>query len=202
MSAKRVLDLVLTIPGLIVLSPFLLVIMILIKLSSPGPVFFCQERVGRYGKIFKIFKFRTMITNAESYGKQITVGDDFRITKIGRILRKYKIDELPQLINVIRGEMSLVGPRPEVPRYVAEYPESLKEVILSIPPGITDYASIEYKEESKLLSLSENPEETYIKDILPIKCNYYIKYVKEKSIWLDLKLIFLTVREIFKIGNS
>ncbi len=139
MLAKRCFDLVFTIPGLISLTPVFFFISLWIKSDSSGPIFFRQERVGLGGDSFRIYKFRTMIIDAEKKGKQITVGADCRITNSGRFLRKYKLDELPQLLNVIKGEMSLVGPRPEVPRYVAEYSQEIRDIVLSVPPGITDY---------------------------------------------------------------
>ena len=198
MLGKRCFDLCLTLPGLILLAPLFLVIMIWIKLSSTGPVFFRQDRVGRCGVCFQIYKFRTMVVDAEKMGSQITVGADKRITKCGSFLRKYKLDELPQLINVLKGEMSLVGPRPEVPRYVAEYPETIRQIVLSVPPGITDLASIEFVDESTLLGNAGDPEKTYIEEIMPIKLGYYLKYVQERNLLLDFKLIIRTVLKIVR----
>lgn len=192
MIAKRIFDLVFTIPGIFVLLPVFFTISIWIKLDSLGPVFFRQVRVGQHGKKFKIFKFRTMIVDAESYGAQITIGQDQRITRSGEFLRKYKLDELPQLINVLTGDMSLVGPRPEVPRYVAEYPAAVRETVLSVPPGITDYASIEYKNENEVLGRACDPEKAYIEEVLPIKLKYYIQYVKTRNLWIDFLLIIRT----------
>lgn len=194
--AKRLFDFTLAAIGLLVLSPLLVVVALWIKADSAGPVFFRQERVGRYGRLFRIHKFRTMSARAEATGPQITIGEDKRITSFGRILRRYKLDELPQLIDVLVGNMSLVGPRPEVPRYVARYPEDVKTIVLSVRPGITDLASIEFRDESNLLGASENPEQDYVEKILPIKLAYYRRYVTERSFWLDLQLIFLTVRMI------
>ncbi len=188
---KRVFDFIASLLGLIVLSPLFLVVAILIKLDDGGSVFFRQTRVGQYGKPFKIYKFRTMVENAEKLGAQVTKGDDPRITRVGRFLRKYKLDELPQLINVLKGEMSLVGPRPEVPKFVKLFEEDYKE-ILQVKPGITDYASLEFKDESELLKGAENPEEVYI-EILPKKIEYYKRYLKEISFTTDLKLIFKTI---------
>jgi len=196
MLAKRCFDLFFTIPGMIVLLPIFVAISILIKFDTPGPVFFRQERVGRFGVPFRIYKFRTMIVEAEKIGKQITVGDDQRITQSGRFLRKYKLDELPQLINVLMGDMSLVGPRPEVPRYVAEYPEDIRRIVLSVPPGITDFASIEYKDENTILAQSANPEAAYIHEVLPHKLEYCRRYVQQRSLWLDLVLVLRTLRAI------
>ena len=162
---KRIFDIVCSGLGLIILSPFLLFVAIRIKMGSDGPVFFKQIRVGEKGREFKILKFRTMVVDAEKLGRQITVGNDNRITKIGAFLRKYKIDELPQLINVFKGDMSLVGPRPEVPRYVNMYTEEQRRV-LDVKPGITDLASIRYRDENELLGKAENPDEFYINTIM------------------------------------
>lgn len=194
---KRLFDLILSAIGLCLLFPLFLIIAVWIKLDSQGPVFFRQERVGKKGVPFKIHKFRTMTTNAEKVGLQITVGQDARITKSGAFLRKYKIDELPQLIDVFVGSMSLVGPRPEVPKYVNCYPSDIKEKALSVRPGITDWASIKFKDENRILSESKDPEKDYIEKILPIKLNYQIQYVENASLTEDLKLIFLTIKEIF-----
>lgn len=196
MLVKRCFDLSFTIPGVLILMPVFLFIAIWIKIDSAGPVFFRQERVGLMGIPFRIFKFRTMIVDAEKLGKQITVGADRRITRSGNFLRKYKLDELPQIINVLIGEMSLVGPRPEVPRYVKEYPEDIREIVLSVPPGITDYASIEYKDENAVLGIASDPERAYIEEILPIKLKYYTQYVKERSVWFDFILIVRTLLAI------
>ena len=196
MIAKRLFDLFFTIPGLIALCPVFVVISVLIKMDSKGPVFFRQTRVGRDGRLFEIFKFRTMIVDAESKGLQLTSGDDSRVTAVGRKLRKYKLDELPQLLNVLKGEMSLVGPRPEVPKYVAYYPEAVRKVVLSVPPGITDKASIEYIEESRLMSESRDPEKTYVEKILPDKLKYYQEYVENRSLLMDIKIILGTLKEI------
>lgn len=196
MIAKRLFDLVFTIPGLLLISPVFIVIAIWIKADSTGPVFFRQERVGRYGKTFRIFKFRTMCLDAEAKGRQITVGEDPRITASGRFLRKYKLDELPQLLNVITGDMSLVGPRPEVPRYVALYPTNVRETILSVPPGITDYASIEYKDENAILGNAVDPDKAYIEEVMPVKLSYCQRYVAERTLWLDFVLIMKTLKAI------
>ena len=196
MIVKRLLDLSFSILGLLLFAPLFLLISILIKLSSPGPVFFRQERVGRFGKPFRIIKFRTMYQDAEGTGRQITVGDDPRITRAGRFLREYKLDELPQLLNVILGELSLVGPRPEVPRYVALYPEAVRELVLSVPPGITDYASIKYRDENTILGRAANPDKAYIEEIMPAKLLCYQRYVAERCLLLDIKLIFATLTAI------
>ena len=192
MLIKRVFDFIAALAGLIFLAPLFLIVACWIKLDSDGPVFFRQQRVGRYGVPFYIFKFRTMAVDTESKS-QITVGNDARITGAGNFLRRYKIDELPQLINVLSGEMSLVGPRPEVPRYVACYPQDIREIVLSVTPGITDWAAIKYKDESNLLSLANNSEQTYIEVILPAKLEYYVRYVKERNFLTDLRIICSTL---------
>jgi len=171
-------------------------IAILIKLDSKGPVFFKQVRVTKNGREFKIFKYRTMKVGSDKYS-QITVGKDDRITKIGMFLRTYKLDEIPQLINVLLGDMSLVGPRPEVPKYVALYTEEQKE-ILKVRAGITDYASIEFSDENNLLSSEEEPEKAYIEKIMPKKIELNKKYLSEISILTDIKIILLTIKKILK----
>jgi len=196
MIAKRLFDLFFSLSGLLILAPVFSIVAIWIKLDSPGPVLFRQVRVGRFGKLFRIFKFRTMCVNAEEKGRQITVGEDPRITRSGRFLRRNKLDELPQLLNVVKGEMSLVGPRPEVPRYVEFYPERLRSIILSVQPGITDFASIEYKEENALLGQAKDPDRVYITEVMPIKLRYYERYVEERSLCLDAKLIIKTLRAL------
>ncbi len=198
MIAKRIFDLIFVIPGLLILFPVFVFVAFWIKNDSRGPVFFRQDRVGKTGKLFLIFKFRTMVADAESLGHKITVGKDPRITRSGIFLRKYKLDELPQLINVLQGEMSLVGPRPEVPEYVAYWPVDMYKLILSVPPGITDYASIEFRNENELLEDVANPVETYVKEIMPIKLGYYERYVRERSILLDFWLVLRTVAAIFR----
>jgi lipopolysaccharide/colanic/teichoic acid biosynthesis glycosyltransferase len=195
MAAKRLFDLFFVILGLIILSPILLLIAIWVKLDSRGTVFFQQTRVGQHGKLFKIIKFRTMSMSNE--GLKLTIGQDRRITRSGYFLRKYKLDELPQLFNVLKGEMSLVGPRPEVPEYVAYYPDGIRDIVLSVPVGITDNASIEFKDESELLATSHQPEMDYIQKILPIKLAYHQQYVNERSLMLDFSLIIKTLTRVF-----
>lgn len=190
--AKRCFDWLASSFGLLILSPFLIFLAFWIKMDSKGPVFFRQERVGRYGKTFRIHKFRTMVTDAEKRGLQITVGADVRVTKIGNFLRKYKIDELPQLIDVWVGHMSLVGPRPEVPRYVSCYPENLRNVVLAVRPGITDRASIEFKDENEILGKAAEPNKAYIEEVLPIKLKYYVEYVENRTFFGDIIIIFRT----------
>lgn len=196
MRAKRLFDLAFALPGMLFLSPFFLLIAIWIKVDSDGPVFFRQKRVGLNERMFHIIKFRTMCLDAEARGRQITVGNDPRITNSGRFLRKFKLDELPQLLNVIAGEMSLVGPRPEVPRYVSLYPFEVRKRVLSVRPGITDFASIEYKDENAVLGRSADPDKAYIEEIMPIKLKYYERYVAERSLWVDFKLIIATLRAL------
>ncbi|MBR9922132.1 MAG: sugar transferase [Bacteroidetes bacterium] len=180
---------------LVFLSPILGCIAILIKLDSKGPVIYRQTRVGRYGVPFQLLKFRSMYTDIDSR-RQITVGDrDPRITKVGYYLRKFKLDELPQLWNILRGEMSVVGPRPEVPKYVELYTERQRNV-LWVRPGLTDYASIRYFKEAELLAQSQDPEKTYIEEIMPAKLELNLKYIEEKSFLIDLKIILQTIGKI------
>ena len=193
---KRIFDITLSLFGLIILLPFMLIIAILIKIDSKGPVFFKQIRVTKNGKEFKIFKYRTMRVGSDKYS-QITVGKDGRITKLGSFLRKYKLDEIPQLINVLIGDMSLVGPRPEVPKYVALYTDEQKE-ILKVRAGITDYASIEFSDENDLLASEEDPEKAYIEKIMPKKIELNKKYLSKISILTDIKIILLTIKKILK----
>ena len=196
MWQKRIFDLVFVIPGIVFLLPVMIVIAILIRIDSRGPALFRQVRVGLHGKQFRVLKFRTMVVDADIKGSKITVGCDPRITGIGKWLRKYKLDELPQLFNVLKGEMSLVGPRPEVPEYMEFYPNNDRNVVLSVPPGITDMASIEFRNENELLSNAVDPHKEYREVILPVKIEYYKKYVREHSLLLDLTLILKTIRSI------
>jgi len=189
---KRLFDILCSFLGLIILSPFLLIFAIIIKCDSKGHVLFKQVRVGRRGKTFKIWKFRTMVENAEAKGLQISSSDDVRITRSGKWLRRTKIDELPQLFNVLFGQMSLVGPRPEVPKYVEMYTEEQREV-LKVRPGITDLASIEYRHENDIMAQAEDKEATYINEIMPAKLELNKKYIEKITFWRDLKLIFKTV---------
>jgi lipopolysaccharide/colanic/teichoic acid biosynthesis glycosyltransferase len=199
---KRIFDLVAAGAGLILLAPLFALVALWIRLDSPGPVFFRQQRVGRLGVHFDIFKFRTMASSADAEAEaQLTIGRDRRITKAGKWLRYYKIDELPQLINVVRGEMSLVGPRPEVPRYVAYYPEAVREIVLSVAPGITDWASILYKDENAILGRSADPEKAYRETVLPAKLEYCVRYVRERTFWSDLQIIFTTLRALLRSGS-
>ena len=174
----------------------MIIIVILIKLDSKGPIFFKQVRVTKNGREFKIFKYRTMRVGSDKYS-QITVGKDSRITKVGDFLRKYKLDEIPQLINVLIGDMSLVGPRPEVPKYVALYTEKQRE-ILKVRAGITDYASIEFSNENDILANETDPEKAYIEKIMPRKIELNKKYLSEISVMTDIKIILLTIKKILK----
>jgi lipopolysaccharide/colanic/teichoic acid biosynthesis glycosyltransferase len=193
---KRLLDILFCLPMCIVLSPLFLFIALFIKLGSKGPVFYLQERIGINSTPFNIFKFRTMHLNADKKGLLTVGGRDPRVTRVGYFLRKYKLDELPQLFNVVLGEMSLVGPRPEVKRYVEMYSVEQKKV-LEVKPGITDYASIEYSNENELLGKAKDPEKMYVEEIMPAKLKLNLKYVKEQSFLVDLKIIFRTAIKIF-----
>lgn len=178
--------------GLLILWPVFLAVAFLCKLEDRGPVFFRQERIGWKGKSFRIWKFRTMVIDAEHQGPSLTVGKDPRITRIGHWLRHSKLDELPQLINVLLGEMSLVGPRPEVPFYVRKYSEEQRRV-LDLRPGITDLASLKYRRESELLKVSEDPERTYIEEIMPEKIQINLRYAAQASLIQDFKVILMTL---------
>ncbi|HNR73215.1 MAG TPA: sugar transferase [Cyclobacteriaceae bacterium] len=189
---KRSVDFVFALLGLIILFPFFLVIGIWIKLDSTGPVFYLQERVGKNRKLFKLFKFRTMHTNADKL-TAITVGArDPRITSLGYYLRKYKVDELPQLINVFNGTMSLVGPRPELEKFVKLYNAEQLNVI-TVKPGITDYASIEFRNENEMLEGKDDPIDFYIREIMPVKLKLNLRYIEDHSLWVDLKIILKTI---------
>jgi len=194
---KRLFDLVVAGMGLLLLSPLLLVIALWIKLDSPGPVFFRQQRVGRFGALFRIHKFRSMSGDAPLAGPQLTVGADPRITRAGAFLRRSKLDELPQLIDVLAGTMSLVGPRPEVPRYVAMYPAELRAKVLSVRPGITDPASIAYRDENTLLAGAADPERVYVEQVMPAKLRFAAQYVDRMSLWNDVRLIGVTLRSLW-----
>ncbi|MGL4599225.1 MAG: sugar transferase [Bacteroidia bacterium] len=194
---KRTFDIVAATIGLIILFPFLLMIAIAIKCDSRGSIFYRQMRVGIHGTDFSILKFRTMRPNSDKQGLLTVGGRDPRVTSIGYFLRKYKLDEFPQLINVLIGDMSIVGPRPEVRKYVNLYTEQEK-IVLSIRPGITDYASIEYSDENELLKQASDPEEAYIQKIMPAKLELNLKYIREKKIATDLKIIAMTFAKILK----
>lgn len=194
---KRIFDIFFSFIGLVILLPFFIIIGLLIVIDSPGGVFYKQARVGKNSIDFYLFKFRSMRTGADKKGLLTVGGHDSRITTMGYFIRKYKIDELPQLLNVFLGDMSLVGPRPEVRKYVDLYNEKQKEV-LSVKPGITDYASIEYSNENELLGKAENPEKVYIDEIMPAKLKLNLKYIAEQGIITDLKIIIKTIGKIIK----
>ena len=191
----RLLDMVASACGLMVLSPLFLILAIWIKLDSKGPVFYKQVRVGKDGVDFHLYKFRSMRVGADKKGLITVGGKDNRITQVGYFIRKYKLDELPQLLNVLKGDMSLVGPRPEVRKYVDLYTEEQRKV-LSVRPGITDYASIEYVDENEILGKAEDPDRTYIEVIMPDKIKYNMKYINNCSVYEYLKVIFLTFKSI------
>ena len=192
LAAKRAMDIVVSAAALCVLWPVLALIALAIVVDDPGPVFYRQVRVGRGGRTFRIFKFRTMVVDADRKGLSITVGRDSRITRVGAFLRRTKLDELAQLLNVLCGQMSFVGPRPEVPRYVELYTPYQRQVLL-VRPGITDYASIAYRNENDLLAGADDPERLYIETIMPDKIELNMKYLREISPLTDVRLILRTV---------
>ena len=193
----RFFDFILSLVGLVVLAPIFIVLAIWIKIDSKGPVFYKQVRVGQNSIDFGLFKFRSMVVDADKKGLITVGGRDPRITRSGYFIRKYKLDELPQLINVLVGDMSLVGPRPEVRKYVDLYTDEQQKV-LSVKPGITDYASIEYVDENEILGKSSDPEKTYIEEIMPEKIKYNMKYISNKSLFEYFKIILLTVLKIVR----
>ncbi len=197
---KRTFDIGVSFVGLILLSPLMLLAALAIKLDSPGPIFFRQERIGRGFRPFFIFKFRTMVQDPFGRGQFITVGDDPRITRAGRFLRKTKIDELPQLINVLKGDMTFVGPRPEVPQYVELFRHDYEE-ILKVRPGITDLASIKYRDEAAVLARYQNPEEEYLRRVLPEKIRLGREYIRQSSLLFDVTLIFKTLRKVIEVKH-
>ena len=194
---KRLVDLLLSLFLLVVLSPVMVIIAVCIKCSSKGPVLFKQTRVTKYYRRFKIYKFRTMVVDAEKIGTQVTTENDSRVTKIGKFLRKFRLDELPQLLNILKGDMAFVGTRPEVPRYVQQYSEQMYATLL-MPAGLTSLASINFKDEDKLLKNKENTDEVYIKKILPKKMEYNLEYIENFNFWYDWKLMFNTVLAVLK----
>lgn len=197
---KRVFDFIMSIILLIILSPIFILLIIVIKLDSKGPVFFRQERVTQYAKKFYIFKFRTMVDNAEKIGTQVTVDNDTRITKVGSVIRKYRLDEIPQLLNILMGDMSFVGTRPEVEKYVEQYTEEMMATLL-LPAGVTSLASIKYKDEANLLSKSDDVDKTYINNILPSKMEYNLQAIKEFNFINEIKLMFMTVAAVLGIAK-
>ena len=188
---KRIFDFTAALVGLVFLSPIFLAIAVWIKFDSRSPIFLLQQRVGKHGALFDIVKFRSM--KHEPQEALLTLGHDRRVTQAGKFLRRHKLDEFPQLFNVLTGTMSLVGPRPEVQRYVDCYPPDVREVVLSVAPGITDWASIYYKEENSLLNRATNPEQAYLANILPAKLKYNLRYVHERTFWNDVQIIFSTL---------
>ena len=196
---KRFFDVVSASCGVLLLTPLLLLIAFAVRLDSSGPAIFRQTRVGRHGRAFELFKFRSMRSTSESVGPLITSKGDVRITRVGALLRATKLDELPQLWNVMRGDMSLVGPRPEVPRYVALYPANMRDLVLSVRPGITDQAAIEFRNESELLAAAADPEVYYVTQILPRKLELYAQYAQRHSVVGDIRII---LRTILHIANS
>jgi lipopolysaccharide/colanic/teichoic acid biosynthesis glycosyltransferase len=198
LDMKRIIDLIISFFGLIVLSPLLLILVIAIKLESPGPVFYRGVRVGRNGKPFRIFKFRSMVENADKLGADSTSANDMRVTRVGHFIRKFKLDEFSQIINVLLGDMSLVGPRPEVQKFVDMYTEEEKQ-ILTVRPGITDWASIKFHNEGEIIEASgiRDADEAYALLIRPEKLRLQLEYVKNNNIWIDLKIIFITLIRIF-----
>lgn len=199
--AKRLFDVVVSALMLLILSPVFLILAVAIKLDSPGPVFYRQERVTQYGKTFRIFKFRTMVSNADQIGTQVTVKDDSRITRMGRMIRKCRLDEISQLIDILRGTMTFVGTRPEVPKYVAAYTPEMMATLL-LPAGVTSLASIMYKDEDELLSGAEDVDKIYVERVLPGKMRYNLKAMKKFSFWSDIRVMIKTVLAVMGKGGD
>lgn len=198
---KRIFDIIVSTMMLIIVSPVFLVLAIAIKLDSPGPVFYRQARVTQYGKNFQIFKFRTMVSGADKIGTQVTVGNDGRITRVGRVIRNCRLDEIGQLLNILAGSMTFVGTRPEVPKYVADYtPEMLATLLL--PAGVTSLASIAYKDEAMLLEKAENVDRAYVEVVLPEKMRYNLKAIEEFSFWKDIATMLHTVLAVLGKGDA
>ena len=195
--AKSIFDIIVSGVLLVLASPILLVLSILIKLDSPGSVMFRQVRVTTYGKEFRIFKFRTMVNHADKMGSQVTTRGDARVTRMGKLLRGCRLDELPQLLNILKGEMTFVGTRPEVPKYVQHYTNEMKATLL-LPAGVTSRASIEYKDEERLLENAENADEVYVQQVLPEKMRYNLEAMKNFSFFEDIKTMFATVAAVIK----
>lgn len=198
---KRIFDIVFGAIGTIVLLPIMIVLAIIIKCESKGPALFKQVRITQYGKEFKILKFRTMVVNAEKIGTQVTSKNDPRVTKVGRFLRKYRLDELPQIINILKGELSFVGTRPEVPRYVNAYTDEMIATLL-LPAGVTSEASIEFKDEEKILDNSDNVDNDYIYKVLPLKMKYNLNYIKLFTVFYDFKIMLRTVAAVLGFGEG
>jgi len=193
--AKRIFDIFSSLIVLVLLFPLFLIIALWIVVDSRGGAFYKQIRVGKNGKEFNLLKFRSMRSGADRSG-QLTIGNDNRVTTVGRFIRKTKLDEFPQLLNILAGQMSIVGPRPEVPKYVALYSDEQKKV-LTVRPGLTDYASLEYFDEQKILGQAADPEKAYIEEVMPKKLDLNLQYIAESNFWVDLKLIFRTIGRIF-----
>lgn len=198
--AKRLFDLAVAALALLLLAPLFVLLALVIRLDTPGPVFFRQERVGRHGRSFRIHKFRTMVADAPTRGLPLTVGADSRITRSGQWLRRTRLDELPQLIDVLQGRMSLVGPRPEVPRYVQHYPAALRARALAVRPGITDPSSLDFIDEAELLARAADPEREYVERILPRKLQAAADYAERANLWTDLQVIARTLRVLLAKG--
>ena len=201
-AAKRLFDLALALPALALALPLMVAITLWVRLDSAGPALFHQQRVGRHGRLFHIHKFRTMRVRSSQAGPLITVAGDARVTRAGRWLRRTKLDELPQLLDVIRGDMSLVGPRPEVPRYMALYPDEARRLILSVRPGVTDRATIEFRDEERLLAAASDPERAYVEQVMPIKQRYYLDYVARRSLAGDVGILIDTLRAVLGRADS
>ena len=194
---KRVFDVIVSLIMLIILLPLFVILGIAIKIDSKGPIFFRQERITQYGRTFRIFKFRTMVNNAEKLGTQVTVGNDSRITRVGSFIRNCRLDEISQLLNILKGDMTFVGTRPEVRKYVNHYTKEMMATLL-LPAGVTSLASIKYKDEAELLEKSENPDETYIKEILPEKMKYNLQSIEKFNFLEDIKIMFMTALAVIK----
>lgn len=194
---KRVFDIIVSLLMLIILSLLFLILAIAIKIDSKGPVFYRQERVTQYGKKFRIHKFRTMVANADKIGSQVTVAGDARITKVGKAIRKLRLDEVSQLLDVLSGKMTFVGTRPEVPKYVERYTDEMKATLL-LPAGVTSLASIKYKDEAELLENAGNADETYVNEVLPGKMEYNLQALKKFGFWRDIGMMFRTVGAVLK----
>lgn len=192
---KRIFDIIVSLVMLLILLPFLLLIALIIKIDSRGPVFYRQTRVTQYGREFRIFKFRTMVEDADTIGTQVTVNNDSRVTRVGAFLRKYRIDEIGQLFDVLRGTMTFVGVRPEVPKYVEKYTDEMMATLL-LPAGITSITSIYYKDESVLLDAAEDVDKTYVETVMPQKMKYNLKSIKEFSFFNDIRVMFMTVAAV------
>lgn len=194
---KRIFDIAASLVMLIILLPIFILLGIAIKVDSSGPIFFRQERITQYGRTFRIFKFRTMVNNAEKLGTQVTVGNDSRITKVGSFIRDCRLDEISQLLNILTGDMTFVGTRPEVKKYVDHYTNEMMATLL-LPAGVTSLASIYYKDEAELLEKSTNPDKTYIKEILPEKMKYNLQSIEKFNFMEDIKIMFMTVLAVIK----